>query len=966
MSARRRGLPGPFVRLWRQPLRVGAIGLLAVTALAASGIQSAAAMALRSTLDENWRGTYDILVTAPDGMQPIGGMLPPNTLASGEGLSIEQLDAVRGLGGIEVAAPIGEILVPGLKFASAQIVIPVGAVEGADIAPKAFRMTVTYTTDDGLGERVVAHSEHDLIVDEEGDRQSSEELAACIAGEWTMDGRKGVYTADPATYPVLKEAMCSRFRDSGPTATIQGNNEASSASVTSGEDFISLPLPRITETVTRIALVDPSAERALLGSDGVFLEPLIEVQASDALDTPAMTDWADRSAGDFAEQFRAVLASWAGLNADSLPPEAMEELRQLYRDNDDDYDEFMADLVADSRYAPLLIADSGVARLSLKVGIEAFGDATKPTGGASWQYTLPESLADGTPGTPIGTVAGDVSELLNPFTTWTRPLTWPGVEATYADRAVMPNPGGISVVGRLEPQPYDADERRIALSAAGYSIPLHSMERLGAALNLSDGGDVVGAEAAYTLPRRNWTSGNGAPPYAVTVGTFDATSVGIDEAAADYVPLGVYAPVSSTLTSGDHAGTTMLPSLSGLGLVSPRTVAIGSIYSAPLWDDETPISAIRVRVAGIDAYTPQNQERVIDVARAIEDLGLSASIVAGSSPADVEVQVDGYAFGTTDPAGTQAVGALGTVNQRWSELGAASRVSLSVSTATLAILGIALAAGILLLGAVQLAGVPGRREQSIVMREVGFTRTRIARWFAAEEAPGLLVVAVVATVAWVLSDGTGIAAIAGAVAVGTVFVTAAVSVVAGSRARITRMPRDARSRRLGARSVPAFGARQALVHPLTTVVHVLAITIVGLSAAALAAALVTGREDAGASSLALLTVGQQLWPQLALGAAGIVGGILLARLTRRLDLARRADQWATLRAAGWTSGQLGTAQRVEGLAVVVPGLVLTAGLTWVGAWWLQLAPVWLYLAIAVAAGLATGIIAFSTRRKGSV
>lgn len=962
------GLPGPFARLWRQPLRVGAIVLLAVTALAASGIQSAAALALRSTLDENWRGAYDILVTAPDGLQPIDGMLPPNTLASGEGITFDQLEAVRALDGIDVAAPIGEVLVPGLKFAQPDIVLPLGLIEGATEVPKAFRVTATYTTDDGLGERIVERREFPLIVDETPQAGlSPADLAECLAAEVSYTTESESYSVDAPQYSALKAELCQPTWRTAVRAVrpLDGGGWGSS-SPGNGEDFFRIALPSAPQTVNRLTLVDPEAERALLGAEGAFLDPLIETEASVDTDIPAMQEWAE-SADFRAEQLRAQLTFLASVDRSWLTDEAYAQLRQLYRDNGSDYDEKMAGLIAAARFVPLVVSDAQVAELRLKLDIEAVGDANFAVdglGGGSWQ--LPTALKDGSPGALVGSSAGDISEVLNPFGAQSRPLVWPGVDLSVAEEAASPSAMAMTVAAKAAAGAHSAhDDGGVLLPPVGYTMPVLENEGAESALGMRVDPGTIGAEAAYTRPSSPWVSGFGAPPGILAVGEFSPDMVTVDESSANYVPLGAYAPVSSTLTSGEHAGATMLPSLSGLGLVSPRTVAIGSIYSSPLWDDDAPISAIRVRVAGIDSYTPENQQRVIEVAQAIEALGLSASIVAGSSPVDVDVQVDGYAFGTTDPAVPQTVGELGTVTQRWSELGAASRVSLSVSTATLAILGIALAAGILLLGAVQLAGIPGRRDQAVVMRELGFPRSRIARWFAGEEVPGLVVVIIVGAVAWWLSGGARTAAIAALVAGASVLATATASVIAGSRSRSVRMPRDSRSRRLGAHSVAAFGARQALVHPLTSSVHLLAIAIVGLSATALAAALLTGREDAGASSLALLTLGQQLWPQLALGSAGIISGILLARLTRRLDLARRADQWSTLRAAGWTSGQLARAQRVEGLAVVVPGIVVTAGLAWLGAWWLALEPVWLYVAVAAAAGLATGLVAFSTRRKGS-
>lgn len=970
----RAGLPGPFRRLLRQPLRVGAIALLATTALAASGIQSAAAMALRATMDENWRGLYDIVVTPAGGIQPIGGMLPPNTLSStGDGLSLDDLAAVRGIDGIAVAAPVGEVVVPGLKFSRPRVAIPRGFVGASDV-PQAFRMTTTYTTDDGLGERLVEQRDVVIVVDESSRLRAKRQ---CVIGSWQMEGRNGMYEADPALYPNLAATTCAGWA-SGDGVTLYvgtpGGSERSGNFDAPGarrEPVLSFDLLSAPQTMTRITLVDPVAERELLGAAGRFLEPLIDAGPSGALTLDDMKSWADSRPGEdeFAQRFRDEVAKGEALSGmPGYSDAALAELRALFAANGDDWDEYIAESAGDVFAVPLLATPDAAARLSLKLDVVALGDAPAQEGQfGDVTYALPDD-PQSAPGTPVGSSVADISAVLNPFAGRSPGIAWPGADLAVTEQLPEWNTLNVWQVLRPASSTFASEGAGVALEPNGYVSPVRDgYSGPGTAgVPLRDNPAVAGVEAAYAGVESLWSLGmNQSSLLAVPVGSFDATEVEADESAANYVPLGAYAPVSSTVSDGANAGTTMLPSLAGLGLVSPRTVAIASIESAPLWRGSTPISAIRVRVAGIDGYTPGSQQRVIEVARAIEDLGLAASIVAGSSPTDVDVAVAAYAFGTMDAAGEQTVGGLGTVTQRWSELGAAARVELSVSSATLAILGVALAAGMLLLGAVQVAGIPGRRRQAVIMREVGFTRARIARWFAAEEVPGLAIVAGVGAAAVWLSGGTGVAALAGLAAVATVLVLAIASVWAGSRVTGHRTARDVRSRRLGARSVAGFGARQALVHPLTTAIHVLAIVIVGVASAGLFSAVLAGREGAGQSSLALLATSSQLLPQLVLGAAGVVGGILLARLTRRLDLAERAEQWSMLRAAGWTSGQLTFAQRVEGVAIGVPALVLTVSLTWFGADLLGLDQRVALTATALVAGLLTAVIAFSTRRRGS-
>jgi hypothetical protein len=263
--------------------------------------------------------------------------------------------------------------------------------------------------------------------------------------------------------------------------------------------------------------------------------------------------------------------------------------------------------------------------------------------------------------------------------------------------------------------------------------------------------------------------------------------------------------------------------------------------------------------------------------------------------------------------------------------------------------------------ATQLAAVPGRRAQSVVMREIGFTRQRILRWFAGEEVPGILIIVVIAVAAWLLSGRSAVSAIASGAAILAIGAGAAVAVVSASRTRPSHT-RDVRSRSLGARTVFGFGIRQVGVHPLTAIVQLLAIIVIALAAGSISEAMHTGQVAIGASNLALLVGAQQLGPQLALGAIGIIGGVLLARITRRTDLARRAEQWEALRAMGWTGRQIARAQRAEGLAITIPALLVIAAAATLMMLFLEIARI--SAAVALAAAALSALITFGFRPAG--
>ncbi|MDP3208088.1 MAG: hypothetical protein Q8M65_02975, partial [Rhodoglobus sp.] len=73
-------MPGPFRRLARNRKRLIALALVAVTPLAASAMQTSATFVLQQTLNDNWRGSYDLLVTARDRDPITAGLLRPEAL----------------------------------------------------------------------------------------------------------------------------------------------------------------------------------------------------------------------------------------------------------------------------------------------------------------------------------------------------------------------------------------------------------------------------------------------------------------------------------------------------------------------------------------------------------------------------------------------------------------------------------------------------------------------------------------------------------------------------------------------------------------------------------------------------------------------------------------------------------------------------------------------------------------------
>jgi hypothetical protein len=179
-----------------------------------------------------------------------------------------------------------------------------------------------------------------------------------------------------------------------------------------------------------------------------------------------------------------------------------------------------------------------------------------------------------------------------------------------------------------------------------------------------------------------------AAPLAMVYGTFDPAEV--QKAAGDVnrLPLGGYDPTPLTLTKEakgkDVDDTTLKPSLSATGLASQSAGAITDYYGLAAArgyeKNASVIDAVRVR-AGVPGSWKQAQPEVEKLANEIRDMGLEATVVAGSAREDANIFVPGY---SKDDAGKES--ALGTVQQSWVRQDAADAVTGSLTATNLTLL----------------------------------------------------------------------------------------------------------------------------------------------------------------------------------------------------------------------------------------------------------------------------------------
>lgn len=138
---------------------------MAVFAPAASGVTERAQVSLTETVNENWRGAYDILVR-PEGarsaLEERLNLVEPNFLMfSGEGgISGDQVEKVREVEGVEVAAPISMV-----GYLSLDASVPVVYMGNSVIPdqPTLYRLNVAVSTSDGYSEVTLDEQTHHMV-----------------------------------------------------------------------------------------------------------------------------------------------------------------------------------------------------------------------------------------------------------------------------------------------------------------------------------------------------------------------------------------------------------------------------------------------------------------------------------------------------------------------------------------------------------------------------------------------------------------------------------------------------------------------------------------------------------------------------------------------------------------------------------------------------------------------------------
>ncbi|MDF9749081.1 FtsX-like permease family protein [Arthrobacter sp. ES3-54] len=859
-------------------------------------VQGQSQAALNRTVDQNSRGLYDVLVQAK--ADDNGGLMQPDIATGQGGISFEQLDSIRKLSGTSVAAPISLVsrVTQNLESPRLDATDYLGFNAGLagtsgdptatdpskwpaaesvlNDTPKKYRLTASAVSSDG-------HSDQTLFkTTAEGSLGKAKLVEEEVAGGKNVriqgpDGETGIKFPTPA-----------------------GGSEHNLFNLS-----VSLPMaPQVTESVVA---VDPVSERALLGTAGDFLAPLEKAPPADA-----------RNAGAIGRHFESLFTNGISMEQLKEGPDFLGVKLKYWAPLMTQYQQAKRDgqLTADSQAIPLIVRSGTALDLKYSVKIEEIddsGNVTKDVGTVT--RSLDKDYLPFVSKSPFALAwpgSKDLSQLMGDTGSFSQGLYNPATWSTNFAAAPAYKDGEAAANGAVDKSATPGDwvtVNRLPDKAAN-----------GAAVDQTQRDPVD--ERSY---RQNLETGKKlATPLAMVYGTFDAANV--KDAAGDVnrLPLGGYDPAPFTLTkdaSGTDVNTELKPSLSATGLVSQSAGAITDYYGLAAArgyeKNASVIDAVRVR-ANVPGSWKQAQPEVEKLANEIRDMGLQATVVAGSAREDANIAVPGY---SKDGAGKESP--LGTVQQSWVRQDAADAVSSSLTATNLTLLFLTLCGAALLTGASTVSYIRKRRSEAGTLRAMGWTQRKIRSWVLAEFGVGAALLAVVGVALSLISWSAATAMVSASVLV--LYVGAAFVAAQQLRHREVVDQEPQHDERLIAVDSPlTFANRQLSTNKFNTISLAVAVGVFGAAVGGLVALLIDIPRAAGASALSGLAAASIALPSIILGVSGVAVGLLLTMVTGRFELQAKRQYLGTLRAMGWNPDMLGQVRLFENAMVGAVALPL--------------------------------------------
>jgi putative ABC transport system permease protein len=430
----------------------------------------------------------------------------------------------------------------------------------------------------------------------------------------------------------------------------------------------------------------------------------------------------------------------------------------------------------------------------------------------------------------------------------------------------------------------------------------------------------------------------GGEPEAQLIGLFDPARVKSFDPLSE-VPLGAYQPTAALPANAVSrvalGASGLLPSQNLGGYISQPVDLITSLSALPALQDSgygqfsarAPISAIRVRVAGVTGPNPLSLERIREAAQQIAvRTHLVVDIVAGSSPEPTTI---------TLPAGKYGQPAL-TLTENWVKKGVAVTILAAVDENSLALFVLILVVCVLFVANSASAAIRSRRRELGVLACLGWTRPRMFTAVLGELAAigltaGILggAAALPLTAALGLHASPGRAALAVPVAVG-------VAVVAGTGPAWLAASADpvtsVRPPVLGVRrarhpgSITALAASNVLRAPGRSLVGALSLAIGITALTTLTAVTFAFRGVVVGSLLGDAVAVQVRGVDYVATIATVALGVLAVADVVFLNIRERGAELATIRALGWSESALSRLVVTEGALIGLSGAVLGAAL----------------------------------------
>lgn len=848
----------------------------------------------------NYRAAYDILVR-PKGsrtsLEDERGLVRPNYLSGlFGGITMAQLDKVRAVGHVELAAPIAM-----LGYSRVYLEQTVDLTDRIDPAARSqlFRVTPSWIADRGLtvlndAPQYVYVTRNPVTDDEKTPRSPS---------------MQGCYSVIETRPDGGRNEMClyrSELGGDGSTTTertllrvdaIGSDGRFTEWSPVEPERPADRLVVRISwDVMVLAAAVDPRAEAGLVDLD----KAVVTGRYLSTSDTPEMRSEPGQQEG-FTRRYLSV---------------------------------------------PAVVASTPYMDEQVRAGVERLG-AEPAAALAGKPHDDWVSALAGVTGTPSGPPGG------------TSPSPGFGREVQL---------GFMYQSGATEYQPGPAGElrpRTLSLPADLWQVPLD---------------DNSGRTIAYQPPIFALDNGfrpvsrvgaiGGDQPATDAVGTFDPGRLrGFSPLSA--VPLETYqAPeaVGADQRTWDLLGGQPLrPNSNPAGyLATPPLVLTGlsTVDKLPMSDAQraAPVSAIRVRVAGVTGFDPASRELVRLVAGDIAAAtGLDVDITVGSSPEPQTVVL---------PAGKGGRPEL-RLFEGWSRKGVAVQIVTASDRKSLVLFGLILLVCALFLGNAVAAAVRDRRRELAVLACLGWPASRLTLAILGEVllvglAAGVIAAAVALPVSGVLgiSLSGGHALLAIPVGLGIALLAAVTPAVRAARARPGAAVHPAvmgvrRGRR--GRGVAGLALTNLLRVPGRALLGVIALAV-GIAALTMLVAISVAfhNEVIGSRLGDAIAVRVRLVDLLAAIAAVLLGVLALADILY-INVRERAAELAALWAAGWTDRALLRLVGYEGLAIGVLGALLGTGIGVLGTLWItgvwSVALAWLAVLVAVGAVLVTVAVA---------